>query len=185
MLIGTNPRHEAAVINARIRRRWLEGGIEIARIGQVYPLTYEVQELGASPLVLKEIVAGKHEVFKKMKRVKRPMIIIGEGAIGRSDSKALLHHAESLAKSVGVINKNWNGFNILSTRAAQVGAMDLGFTPPKGGKDTEAIIKAAQKGNLGILYLMAEDEVDFGKISKSTLVVYQGSHGDRGRRLPM
>ena len=183
LLIGTNPRHEAAVINARIRRRWLEGGIEIARIGQVYPLTYEVQELGASPQILKEIVKGSHEVFKKMKRAKHPMIIIGEGAIGRSDSMALLHQAEALAKSVGVITKSWNGFNILSTRAAQVGALDLGFVPPKGGKDTEAIIKAAQKGELGILFLMAEDEVDFGKISKSTLVVYQGSHGDRGAKI--
>ena len=98
LLVGTNPRHEAAVMNARLRRRWLDDGLQVARIGAEADLTYPVKELGDKVSILTEIAAGKNPVFNKMKRAKKPMIILGQGALNRPDSNAILHAASALAK---------------------------------------------------------------------------------------
>jgi NADH-quinone oxidoreductase subunit G len=182
LLVGTNPRHEAAVINARLRRRWLDDGLEVARIGAEVDLTYPVVELGDAPSILMDIAAGKTPVFKKLKKAKRPMIIIGAGALNRSDSMAILGAVAQLAKKAALVTKDWNGINILHTAAARVAGLDLGVLPGKGGMDTKAMLAAAQKGKLAVVYLLAADECDVSAISPKTFVIYQGHHGDAGAR---
>jgi len=183
LLVGTNPRHEAAVINARLRRRWLHDGLEIARLGMPVDLTYPVRELGADPSILANIADGKGPVFNKMKKARKPMIIIGQGALNRADSKAVFAALTRLAKAAGVIGADWNGFNILQTAAARVGGLDIGFVPSKGGKSTKSILKAARAGELDILYLLGADELNLDGIAGKTFVIYQGSHGDAGARI--
>jgi len=183
LLVGTNPRHEAAVINARLRRRWLHDGLEIARLGMPVDLTYPVRELGADPSIVANIADGKGPVFNKMKKARKPMIIIGQGALNRADSKAVLAALTRLAKAAGVIGGGWNGFNILQTAAARVGGLDIGFVPSKGGKSTKSILKAARAGELDILYLLGADELNLDGIAGKTFVIYQGSHGDAGARI--
>ncbi len=182
LLVGTNPRHEAAVMNARLRRRWLDDGLQVARIGAEADLTYPVKELGDKVSILTEIAAGKNPVFNKMKRAKKPMIILGQGALNRPDSNAILHAASALAKETGVIAGDWNGFNVLHTAAARVAGLDMGFIPQNGGMNTQAMIKAVQNGALEVLFLLGADEIDLSSVKSKSFVIYQGSHGDAGAR---
>ncbi|MCE2517257.1 MAG: NADH-quinone oxidoreductase subunit G [Alphaproteobacteria bacterium] len=182
LLIGTNPRHEAAVVNARLRRRWLNDGLDVARIGAPVDLTYPVKELGDDPSILMELADGKGPVATKLKRAKKPMIIIGQGALTRKDSAAILGAVARLSKETGVVTADWNGFNVLHTAAARVAGLDLGAIPGKGGMDTGGMLAAANKGDLQVLYLLAADECDLSAISKKTFVIYQGHHGDAGAR---
>ena len=183
LLVGSNPRHEAAVINARLRRRWLNDGLEVARIGAPVDLTYAVKELGEDPSILMAMDGGKSPVLTKLKKAKKPMIIIGQGALNRADSNAILGAVSRIAKDTGVVTASWNGFNVLHTAAGRVAGLDMGAIPAKGGKDTNAMLKAAKSGVLEVLYLLAADECDLSGISDKTFVIYQGSHGDAGARI--
>ena len=183
LLIGANPRQEAAVVNARLRRRWLDDGLEVARIGPEIDLTYPVAELGDNPTVLGKLARGGHAVAKKMKRAKRPMVILGQGALNRGDSKAVYELALHLAHATGVVKKDWNGFNVLHTAAARVAGLDMGFVPDRGGMAARSMVSAARNGKLAVLFLLGADEYDFGEISRRTFIVYQGSHGDAGARV--
>ena len=182
LLVGSNPRHEAAVINARLRRRWLHDGLEIARIGAPVDLTYPVKELGDDASLLASIDEGKSPIANKLKKAKKPMIIIGQGALNRKDSAAILGAVSRIAIDTGVVTADWNGFNILHTAAARVAGLDMGAIPARGGMDTKAMIKSAQSGDLDVLYLLGADECDLSGISSKTFVIYQGSHGDAGAK---
>jgi len=107
------------------------------------------------------------------------MVIIGMGALTRADGQAVMGLCHSLAETTKMVKKDWNGFNILHHAAARVGGLDLGFVPGKGGKDVAAILNAAEKGNMKLIWLLGADEVDTTKLAKS-FVVYQGHHGDKG-----
>ncbi|MGE0564546.1 MAG: NADH-quinone oxidoreductase subunit NuoG [Pseudolabrys sp.] len=168
MLIGTNPRKEAAVLNARIRRRYLKGDVLIGLIGEKVDLTYPYEYLGAGPDSLAKFV--EHAPAKKEK----PMFIIGQGALNRADGSAMLAMAAKAAVSLGVVKADWNGFNILHTEAALVGALDVGFVPGEGGLDTAGMLGS---GALDVLFLAGVDEVD---VPPGAFTVYIGTHGDRG-----
>ena len=180
LLIGCNPRHEAAVVNARLRRRWLDDGLVVARLGAAVDLTYPVLELGEDPSVLMGLSDEKSPIMQAMKKAKKPMIIIGQAALNRRDSRVILGTAFDMAKAVGVVGDDWNGFNILHTAAARVGGLDLGAIPARGGMGTAAMLASARSGALDVLYLLAADECDLKAIDKKTFVIYQGSHGDAG-----
>ena len=131
MLIGTNPRLEAPVLNARIRKRYLSGNCTIGVIGERADLTYPYNYLGDGPAALADL--AKH----KKSRAKRPMFIIGQGALARPDGAAVLAAAMQAARAIGVIKSDWNGFNVLHTAAGRVGALDVCALPTlPGGKDT-------------------------------------------------
>ena len=168
MLIGTNPRREAPVLNARIRKRWRQGNLLVGVVGEQADLTYPYTYLGAGPDSLAQFVA--HPPAKKEK----PMFIIGQGALNRADGGAILGMAAKAAASLGIIKDGWNGFNILHTEASLVGALDVGFVPGEGGLDTAAMLKS---GALDVLFLLGVDEVD---VPAGPFVVYIGTHGDRG-----
>jgi len=186
LLVGTNPRWEAPVLNARMRKAWLNSRLRIANIGAPYDLTYPVEQLGASPNALAQLADGKNAFLDVLKDAKRPMIIIGPGALARPDGASILKRAAGIARDTGVIGPagsvaegGWNGFNVLHAAASRVAGLDLGFLPRDGGRDVAAIIDGAQKGQIGFLYLLGADELDVAHLGRA-FVVYQGSHGDRG-----
>jgi NADH-quinone oxidoreductase subunit G len=181
LLIGTNPRWEAPLINARIRKSWLRGHLKIYRLGAPHDLTYDVEELGGNPQTLADIASAKHAVHAALKAAKHPMLIVGPGAYARADGAALTALAAQIARDTGMIGPEggWNGFNVLHTAAGRVGALDLDFVPAAGGMTTGQILNAAKSGNLDVVYLLGADELtayDFGK----AFVIYQGHHGDKG-----
>lgn len=181
LLVGTNPRVEAAVLNARILTRWRQGGLTVGVIGESAQLTYDYEHLGVGPQTLGDILAGKHAFADVLKNAQRPMIIVGSGVAARRDGQALLAQAAKLA-AASVAGKDvgdWNAFNVLHTAASRVAGLDLGLVPAKGGLDAAAMIAAANSGKLDVLYVLGADEIELPAKGKS-FVVYQGHHGDRG-----
>ncbi len=168
VLIGTNPRKEAAVLNSRIRKRWRTGEMQVAVIGEPGDLTYDYHHAGVGPDSFQKFIDQV-----KTKPLK-PMFIIGEGACTRGDGSAILSMAAKAAKSLGVVKGDWNGFNILHSAAARAGGLDLGFVPGEGGKTTGEMVRDTE-----ILFLMGADELDMTKRT-SGFTIYIGSHGDVG-----
>lgn len=178
LIIGSNPRWEAPLVNARIRKRWLAGDFQVASIGAPHDLTYPVSHLGTGPAALEALRKGG-PFADALKSAERPMIIIGQGALIRADGDKVLHAAHALAEAVGAISDTWNGFNVLHTAAARVGGLDLGFVPGAGGQDVRGILDGAASGAIELVYLLGADDVDMASL-KNTFVVYQGHHGDAG-----
>ncbi|MGB4865828.1 MAG: NADH-quinone oxidoreductase subunit NuoG [Hyphomicrobium sp.] len=176
LIIGSNPRIEAPVLNARIRKRWRTGNLKVGLVGVKAPLTYPAEYLGAGPDTLVHLASGEHPFAATLKAAKNPLVIVGQGAFARADGLAVLSAAARLllAASAGK-DANWNGFNILHTAAARVAGLDLSFVPAAGGKDVAAMLA----GGVDFLYLLGADECDLSRLG-SAFVVYQGSHGDRG-----
>ncbi|MBI1359644.1 MAG: NADH-quinone oxidoreductase subunit G [Alphaproteobacteria bacterium] len=180
LLIGADPRKEAAVLNARIRKAWLRGSVPIGVIGERADLTFEYDYLGAGPDSLNLLKPG-NAMFESLQNAKRPMIIVGQGALAREDGLSILSAASGLAASVGAFKpaEGWNGFNVLHTAAARVGGLDLGFLPGKGGRDVAGIMAGAASGEIKTVLLLGADEIDVSKLG-SAKVIYIGSHGDAG-----
>ncbi len=191
LLVGANPRHEAPVLNARIRKAWLASGVKVANLGPAVDLTYPAEQLGTDINTLAAIANGSHPFAKVLSAAKRPMIILGSAAITRSDGAAVLALAARIAGDTGMIGPpgshaegGWNGFNILHTAASRVGALDLGFLPGvsadgSGGRDVAGIVQGAQKGEIELIYLLGADEFEVDRLGR-VFVIYQGSHGDAG-----
>ncbi len=174
LLVGTNPRLEAAVLNARIRKRWLKGNCFIGVIGEKADLTYGYNYLGAGPESLAKLIA--HAPAK----LERPAIIMGQGAIARPDGASILSMALRIARSLGAVRDDWRGFNVLHSAAGRVGALDVCALPGSdGGLATRDILRAAASGGLDLLWLVGADEIDTQQLG-DTFVVYQGTHGDAG-----
>ena len=179
LIIGSNPRKEAPVLNARIRKRYLKGRFPVAVVGPKANLTYKHENLGDAASVLAAIADGSHPFAATLKAAAKPMLIIGQGALVRHDGDILLGLARKIAEANGLVKDGWNGFNVLHTSAARVGAFDLGFLPGSGGRDVEGILSGAEKGEIEVVYLLGADEIDTDRLGKA-FVVYQGSHGDAG-----
>ncbi len=169
MIIGANPRVEAPVLNARIRRRWLSGKLLIGLIGEHADLGYDYNYLGAGPDAIAQFVS--HGPISK----ERPAFLIGQGALARPDGAAVLRSIGKAAKALGVVRDGWNGWNVLHTAAARVGGLDMGFVPGQGGLDVQAMV---ERGALDVLFLLGADEIDFTRTD--AFVVYLGTHGDAG-----
>ena len=182
LLIGTNPRTEAPLINTRLRKMWLnDTKLEIGLIGEAADLTYEYTHLGAGPDSLSALAKGDSSFLEVLKKAERPAIIIGTSVLNRTDSGAVLAEIGQLAQSIGAVTEGWNGFNVLHTAAARVGALDLGFLPGEGGLAVNGILDAAVSGDIEVVYNLGCDELDTSKL-KNAFVIYQGHHGDAGAR---
>ena len=176
LLVGTNPRTEAPLINARIRKQWVATGVKIASIGPVADLTYPVTNLGNAPATLASLLDGSNAFAATLKAAKKPMLIVGQGALARPDGAAILAACWELAAETGMLTADWHGFNVLHTAAARVGGLDLGFLPGKTGKNLAAMLG----GGVDVLWLLGADEFDTARIGSGSFVIYQGHHGDRG-----
>jgi NADH-quinone oxidoreductase subunit G len=175
LVVGANPRFEAAVLNARIRKAWRANDIKIGVIGEMGDLRYDYEQLGAGPETLKELADGKHKFFRTLKSAKKPMVIVGQGALARGDGAAVLGLAAKVADAAGAAKKDWNGFAVLHTAAARVGGLDLGFVPGEGGKDAAKMV-----ADTDVLFLLGADELDLRKRKEGGFTVYIGTHGDVG-----
>ncbi|MDE1567767.1 NADH-quinone oxidoreductase subunit NuoG [Aquabacter sp. P-9] len=173
LLVGTDPRHEAPVINARIRKRWRAGGLKVGLVGTQVDLTYPYDYLGAGPDSLADL-AGTSAFGEVLRGAERPIVIVGQAALARPDGAAVLALAAKVAASLGAIKEGWNGFAVLHTAASRVGALDVGCVPGAGGKDAAAL---AAPGGADVLFLLGADEIE---VAPGAFVVYVGTHGDRG-----
>ncbi|TZG37230.1 NADH-quinone oxidoreductase subunit NuoG [Agrobacterium sp. B1(2019)] len=174
LIVGSNPRYEAAVLNARIRKRWRRGGFPIGVIGEAGELRYNYEYLGPGAETLSDLANGSHSFVEKLKSAKNPLIIIGQGALARADGAAVLAAAAKLATSVGAVTEEWNGFSVLHTAAARVGGLDIGFVPGEGG-----VAAADMVASMDVLFLLGADELDLSN-KGAKFTVYIGSHGDQG-----
>jgi len=173
LIVGANPRKEAAVLNARIRKRWRTAkSLPIGLIGPKAALTYNYDYLGAGPETLASI--GRHSFADNLRRAERPLIIVGAETFTRADGAAIGALAAKAAIELGALKDGWNGYGVLHNAAARVGALDLGFVPGEGGLNARQM---AASGALDLLFLLGADEID---VAPGAFVVYIGSHGDRG-----
>jgi len=179
LLMAANPRHEAAMLNARLRKRYAQGGFKIASIGPKLDLNYSYEHLGDTVETLKDIAAQKHAFAKVLAQAQAPMLILGPAALNRRDSWEILLMAQKIANTTGMLRPDWNGFNVLHTAAARVGGLDLGFLPQEGGYAKEGILKATQAGKIKVVYLLGADEIAMRDLGEA-FVIYQGHHGDAG-----
>ena len=172
LLIGANPRLEAAIVNARIFARWSAADIPIGLIGEKSEQPYRYLHIGDDPSLLGSAFMAELEAAQK------PMIILGQGALAHGSAQAIYDQALALAERVGAIGADWNGFNLLHAHAASAGGFDIGFLPQPGGAHVDAMLG----GQMDVLFLLHLDEADLSRLDKSC-VIYQGSHGDRGAEI--
>ncbi|HEU4518882.1 MAG TPA: NADH-quinone oxidoreductase subunit NuoG, partial [Microvirga sp.] len=173
LLVGANPRIEASLVNVRIRKRWRVAPLPIGLIGERVDLTYAYDYLGAGPETLAEVVAGRQGFAEALRGAKRPLIVVGPGALNRPDGLAILSQAAQLAQSLGAVTEEWNGLSVLQLAASRVGALDLGFVPRQGGRTAAEMAQ----GGVDVLFNLGADEIE---IAPGAFVIYQGTHGDRG-----
>jgi NADH-quinone oxidoreductase subunit G len=170
MVIGTNPRLEAPLINARLRKHWLASGVRIGVVGDNADLNYGYHYVGAGMASLQKMF-DDHPTIAAQK----PAYIIGSGVFARDDADAVLAAIATGGDKHGLVKDGWNGFNVLHTAASRVGALDMGFVPGKGGLIAKAMVKP---GALDVLFLLGADEIDTS--ASDAFVVYLGTHGDAG-----
>ena len=182
LIIGCNPRTEAAMVNARIRKAWLNSRVPVGVIGEELELNYPYDHLGTDASVLVSMKTARSAFAKKLKAAKKPVFILGSHVLTRDDWEPFYGLCRELAEKYGVIKKTWNGFNVLHRAASRVGGLDIGFYPEvKSAKGVEDMCKASKDGKLDVLYLLGVDEeAIIDKLGRETFVIYQGSHGDFG-----
>jgi len=177
LFVGVNPRHEAPVLNARIRRRWAEDtGFVAGMVGAPADLTYPHTHLGSDAAALRALLDPGHEFTKQLVAAKKPLLIIGQQALARADGASIFAICRQIAQAGGMLTADWHGFNVLHNAAARVGGLDLGFVPQAGGRSVAGMLN----GGVDLLWLLGADEIDMSAIPPETFVIYQGHHGDRG-----
>ncbi|KAL0089371.1 NADH dehydrogenase Fe-S protein subunit 1 NDUFS1 [Phycomyces blakesleeanus] len=173
LLIGSNPRHEAPILNTRFRKSYLHNGQDFGVIGQAADLSYDYEHIGTDSKAIESLLDGSHPFAKRLAEAKKPLILVGSGVIENSkDSEYLLSKASELAQKhqSTVFQDGWNGFNVLQRAAGRTAAYELGFLPSKEASSEEA----------KFVYLLNADEITPADVPKDAFVVYQGHHGDVG-----
>ncbi len=174
LLVGTNPRHEAAGLNARIRKQWLRSDLEVALVGETFESTFEFEDLGADASSLKKALSSAWG--KKLQAAKRPMIIVGSSAVEHPDAKSIFETVGAFVdkNAANFLTPEWQGYNVLQRAASRAGAYDIGFTVP-----SPSVAATVPK----MIWLLGADEISASDIPKDAFVIYQGHHGDKGAQL--
>jgi len=170
ILVGTNPKTENPVLNARIRKSIGLNGLEVAVIGPANNLSYDYTHLGNSAQVLQQLADGSHPYSERIAQAELPMILVGAETLARSDGKAIQNYINELGQKTNIVNEEeeWNGINILHNEASRVGALDLGIVPQK----------STQKSK--IVFLLGSDNFRHEDIPEDAYVIYMGHTGDEG-----
>ena len=180
LIIGANPRKDAPILNARIRKRFLSNELKIATIGCDADLTYKYDNLGNDVKGLDKILSGKSDFSKILKDAKKPMIILGSDVVSREDGAIILEKAKEIADQFDLIQKDWSGFNFLAKSSGLINGLEVGFV---GKSNIEEIMTKCENGEIKTLILHSvDDDIDFDRL-KETFVIYIGSHGDRGAHI--
>jgi len=176
MLIGTNPRFEATMLNARIRKAYLNNNTEIVSLNDVGDLTYPYQSLDGKTETIKNMIEDKNEISNHIKKSKKPLIILGESFLKVKAANYLFQSLKKFLSENSKLTHDWNPLNILSTNASTVGSFDLGLVD-----ETNKVLDDLMKNKFEIVYLVGQDNLDF--IKKDEFIIYQGSHGDKGAEI--
>lgn len=174
LLVGSNPRHEAAVLNARIRKQWMRSDLKIGVVGESFDSTFEFEHLGTDLNALKQALTGSFG--QKLSEAKRPMIIVGSGVTDHADSKAFYETVGAFVdkNATNFLTEEWNGYNVLQRAASRAGAFEVGFVTPSA-----EVAETTPK----FIWLLGADEINEADIPKDAFVVYQGHHGDKGAQI--
>ncbi len=174
LIVGSNPRHEAAGLNARIRKQWLRSDLEIGLVGETFESTFEFDHLGTTAQDLKKALGGPWG--KRLQAAKRPMIIVGSSVVEHPDAKSIFEMVGSFVdkNAANFITPAWQGYNVLQRAASRTGAYEVGFTTP-----SPTVANITPK----FIWLLGADEISESDIPKGAFVVYQGHHGDKGAQL--
>jgi len=175
-LIGTNPRYEATILNARIRKSYLNNNTKIISLNDLGDLTYPYESLDGKTKTLKDIFDGNHEISKKIISANNPIIIMGESLLNLSSSRYFFNSIKNFLTKNKKISEEWNSFNILSCDASTVGNYDLGII-----NESNNLLEDLQNHKFDIVYLIGQDNLNFDK--KDEFIIYQGSHGDKGAEI--
>ena len=178
-LLGTNPRFEATILNARIRKAYLQNKTKIISLNEMGDLTFPYQSLDGNTETIKKIIEGKHKVSDLIKQAKRPMVIIGQSALKSKSSKYIFESIKKFLEENNKLSIDWNALNVISENASTVGAFDLGIYKTTNG-DNE-VLKDLEAHKFEIVYLLGLDTINFEK--KNEFIIYQGSHGDKGAEM--
>ena len=180
ILVGTNPRLEATILNARIRKAFIKNNLKIYSVGDAGDLTYPYKNIGLNTSVIRDIISGSHEISDKIKKAKKPMIIIGDSALCGKSGKYIFENLKNFLFENNFITKEWNALNILTQQASRVGALDLGFHSINN-KENFKFFNKLENDEFKFIYLLGADNINFQK--KDKFIVYQGSHGDKGAEI--
>ena len=175
-LIGCNPRHEATMLNARIRKAYVKNKVEIYSIGDAKDLTYPYKIVGENTEELRKIFDGKHEISSKVKSAKKPLFIVGESILELKSSGYILENLNNFCIDNNFISDNWNAFNILVQNASTVAAIEMRMFTKEF-----SFFNKLDLGEFKLLYLLGSDNLNFKKTNE--FIIYQGSHGDRGAEI--
>ena len=176
LLIGTNPRFEATMVNARIRKAYLNNNTKIISLNDVGDLTYPYQSLDGKTQTIKDIIENKNDISKLIINSKKPMIIFGESFLKIKSAKYLFNSFKEFLSNNNKLTDDWNPINILSVDAATVGSLDLDIID-----ENNKLLDDLNENKFEIVYLLGQDNLDFKK--KNEFVIYQGSHGDKGAEI--
>ena len=175
-LAGCNPRYEATILNARIRKAYINNNTKIISLNDVGDLTYPYKNLDGQTQTIKNIFSGNDEISKEIINAEKPIIIIGESLLNLKSSNYLFNTIKEFLFKNDKMNNLWNSFNVLSTDAATVGNYDLGII-----KKENNLLENLNKHFFDIVYLLGRDNLDF--VKKNEFIIYQGSHGDKGAEM--
>lgn len=177
ILIGSNPRLEAPIINARIRKNVVKRNLPVYMLGSEVDLTYAYKLIGTKPEDLVALNESKSAIFKELKKFEKPMLVIGADTLGRKDALAIYKEAEKLADSIGALSSNWTGLNVLHNKPSGVAALDMNVYPEGKGMDVAKTVKALEKGDVDTLILYGESEyVTAEQLKGAKFTIYIGSH---------
>ena len=179
LLIGSNPRYEATILNARIRKSYLQNKTKIISLNDVGDLTYPYECLNGNTENIKEIIEGKHKISSLIIEAKKPLIIFGQSCFKNESAKYIFESVKSFLKRNNKISDEWNSLNIISENASTVGGFDLGLYKTKDGSNE--VLKDLENHKFDIVYLLGVDNLKFKK--KDEFIIYQGSHGDKGAEM--
>ena len=176
LLIGANPRYEATILNARIRKSYLNNNTKIISLNDLGDLTYPYESLDGQTQSIKDIFDDNNEISKQIKEAKKPSIIIGESLLNSHSSKYLFNKIKKFLIKNNKVNNDWNSLNIVSCDASSVGNYDLGIV-----NQESRLLDDLKNHKFDIIYLLGQDNLDFDK--KDEFIIYQGSHGDKGAEI--
>ena len=176
LLIGTNPRYEATILNARIRKSYLSNNTKIISLNDLGDLTYPYQSLDGQTQTLKDIFNDNHEISKLIKDAEKPMIVLGESLLNSSSSMYVFNKAKEFLNKNNKITNDWNAFNILTNDSATVGNLDLGLINEKIN-----LLDDLKENKFDLVFLVGQDNLSFDK--KDEFIIYLGSHGDKGAEM--
>jgi len=178
-LIGTNPRYEATILNARIRKSYVQNKTKIISLNNVGDLTYPYEFLDGKINNIKEISEDSHKVSKLIKEAKKPLIVFGQSAFKSKSAKYIFETMKNYLNKNNKISNEWNSLNVISDNASTVGSLDLGLYKTTDGSNK--VLEDLNNNKFEIVYLLGLDSFQFKK--KNEFIIYQGSHGDKGAEI--